>query len=159
MAYWVVAKKTARKLQKSVRFWAAFPEPKGPTAAPPASTDWNMMIACAAGDWATDLRKHEMKRSLQHIAASACLAASPLIVAAQEEPATEPFNVESISCWDVATLPEDDAIFVTAMLIGYANGKSGQAETSAQAIVTAVEMLDSTCADNPDMPALEALSK
>jgi len=99
-----------------------------------------------------------MKRSLQLIAASTCFATSPLIVAAQEEPTTEPFNVESISCWDVVTLPEDDATFVTAMLIGYSNGKSGQSETSAQAIVTAVETLDSTCADNPDMPAIEALS-
>ncbi len=106
----------------------------------------------------TNSREQGMKKLLRRVAAAA-LAAAPVLVLAQEQPATEAFNIESISCWDVITLPEDDATFVTAMLIGYANGQTSQSQTSPKAIVDLVEKFDETCAEHPDASALEVLKQ
>lgn len=67
------------------------------------------------------------------------------------------FNIEKLSCFDVVSLAEDDSLFVTAMLIGYLNGKSGSAETSPGAIQAKVEAFDQTCGDSPEMTAMDAL--
>ena len=95
-----------------------------------------------------------MKRITQMTLAVAmsCAIAAPVIA---DETA---FDVEAISCFDVISLPEEDSLFVTAILIGYMNGKSGASETSATDIQSKVESFDATCGENPDMLAIEALS-
>ena len=68
------------------------------------------------------------------------------------------FDMEKLSCFDVVSLAEEDSLFVTALLIGYMSGKSGAAETTPAAIQKAVEAFDTTCGENPDMLAIDALS-
>lgn len=98
-----------------------------------------------------------MKNPSRLLAGLACV---PLMFApafAQDELSSEPFDINNITCWDVVTLADDDASFVTAMLIGYTNGKAGAAEMSAKGIFDKVAALDKACADNPDMMAIDAL--
>lgn len=68
------------------------------------------------------------------------------------------FSLDEITCFDVMSLPEEDSLFVTALLIGFKSGMADSAETSTGLIKSAVEALDATCGDNPDMKALDALS-
>lgn len=76
---------------------------------------------------------------------------------AAETPSSEPFELTKLSCWDVITLPEADATFVIALLIGYKFGAAGTPQTSSKAISDAVLKLDRVCADSPDLPAYEVL--
>lgn len=78
-------------------------------------------------------------------------------VGAQEQPSTESFDLSSLTCWDVTTLPEDEAAFVMALMIGYLQGEAGNASTSPAKIVSQVEALDAKCVDTPDEPAIDAL--
>ncbi|MEM9784292.1 MAG: hypothetical protein AAF899_17675, partial [Pseudomonadota bacterium] len=77
--------------------------------------------------------------------------------AERAEVSTEPFNLATLSCWEVMTLPEDESAFVMAMLIGYAKGQQSAPTATPLEIVETVEGLDAACADNPDQPALDVL--
>ena len=79
------------------------------------------------------------------------------IAAAQDQPSTETFDLARLSCWEVISLPEDEAAFVMALMIGYLQGQAGEATTSPAKIVSQVEALDTKCADTPDEPALSVL--
>ncbi len=68
------------------------------------------------------------------------------------------FSIDEITCFDVISLPEEDSLFVTALLIGFKSGMANSAQTSTDQIKSAVEALDTACGDNPDMKAIEALS-
>ncbi len=80
-----------------------------------------------------------------------------LIAEAQDQPSTETFDLASLSCWEVISLPEDEAAFVMALMIGYLQGQENDAATSPAKIVAQVEALDAKCADTPDEPALNTL--
>ncbi len=90
------------------------------------------------------------------ITLATCIAMALLInpVSAQDSS----FNLEDLTCFDVVSLPEEDSLFVTALLIGFTNGKASAAETSADAIRATVEAFDAACAEAPDMRAIDALS-
>ncbi len=90
------------------------------------------------------------------ILAGTALLALPLN--AQETPSSDPFDLKEMSCWDVITLPDDDANFVTAMLIGYKNGEAGSSEFSGQGIVATVVAFDALCTENPEMLAVDAMA-
>lgn len=64
------------------------------------------------------------------------------------------FKLEALTCFEVQSQSQDDSLFLTGMLIGHA---MGDAEMSAEAIKSAVEAMDATCGENPDMLAIEAL--
>lgn len=98
-----------------------------------------------------------MKKPSCLLAGAACISLMFAPVFAQGDLSSEPFDINKITCWDVTTLADDDASFVTAMLIGYTSGKAGSAEMSAKGIFDKVAALDKTCANNPDMMAIDAL--
>ena len=110
------------------------------------------MNACAVVELQTKMGSEKM-RNLKILTAVFVTGAMSLPAFADDTA----FDVEKLSCFDVISLAEDDSLFVTAMLIGYMNGKSGSAETSPVAIQTKVEAFDKTCGDNPDMAAMDAL--
>lgn len=92
-------------------------------------------------------------------AVSALLMYSPMAASAQTEASMDEFSLDALSCWEVISLPEEDANFVTAMLIGFTQGQAGQSKTSPKAIVDLVETFDETCGENPDMAAIDAIAK
>lgn len=65
------------------------------------------------------------------------------------------FKLSELTCFEVQSLSQDDSLFLTGMLVGQVMG--GEAMT-AEAIKTAVEAMDATCGENPDMLAIDALS-
>jgi len=67
----------------------------------------------------------------------------------------EEFKLDALSCFEVQSLAEEDSLFLTGMLIGHLMG--GDSMTP-NAIKAAIEKMDTTCGDNPDMLAIEALS-
>lgn len=79
------------------------------------------------------------------------------LAAAQEQPSTEAFDLTSVTCWEVITLPEDEAAFVMALMIGYLQGQASQASTTPAKIVAQIEALDAKCVDAPDEPAINTL--
>lgn len=75
---------------------------------------------------------------------------------AQSDDGDALFNIETLSCWEFVTMPNDDATYVSLILYGYASGKAGKAEQTGNMIKTVIEGADGICADNPDMPAIDA---
>ncbi len=94
---------------------------------------------------------------LKTLALAAAFTLPSLPLAAQEQPSTEAFDLSALTCWEVISLPEDEAAFVMALMIGYLQGQADEASTSPAKIVSQVEALDTKCADTPDAPALDTL--
>lgn len=65
------------------------------------------------------------------------------------------FNLEEITCWDMATLSEDDASYAATMLYGYAMGKRADAKQSPERLEAALGEISKTCAGNPDMAIID----
>lgn len=76
---------------------------------------------------------------------------------AQDNPTETMFSVDELTCWDVMSLPAEEATFVVGMLLGFTRGTSKKAETSGAEIVQMIEAFDTICGKNPDMNAMEAL--
>ncbi len=68
------------------------------------------------------------------------------------------FNLTEITCFEVISLPEEDSLFLTGLLLGFKNGMAGTADASVVTIKAAVEPTDATSGNDPDMKALGALS-
>ena len=94
---------------------------------------------------------------LKALALATLFALPAAFAGAQDKPSDEAFDLTSLSCWEVISLPEDESSFVIALLIGYLQGADGVATTSPAKIVAQVEMLDTKCLDTPDEPAINAL--
>ncbi len=90
-----------------------------------------------------------------HYTLALCLTLAMTMPAGAQD---DTFNIEELTCFEVVSLPEEDALFVTAMLIGFANGKTGTSLTSATAIREAVEAFDAQCGEEPNLLAVEAIS-
>lgn len=63
----------------------------------------------------------------------------------------EVFSLEKLTCWDLATISEEDAGFAATLLYGYAQGKQGQAAQTPSKIENALGEISQKCAGNPDM--------
>lgn len=94
---------------------------------------------------------------LKAIALAAAIALPATLVGAQEQPSTEAFDLTSLTCWEVTSLPEDQAAFVMALMIGYLQGQADQSATTPASIVGQIETLDAKCVDTPDEPAINTL--
>lgn len=73
-----------------------------------------------------------------------------------EKVANEKFQLDTITCWEVITLPEKDTAFALLLIYGYNAGLSGQAAQSGSMIEKTITAAGKTCGENPDMPALDA---
>ncbi len=69
----------------------------------------------------------------------------------------EAFQLDELTCFDVISQAEDDALFLTALLIGHVSGVSGTTEMSGAMLKSTVEAMDTACGDNPDMLAVDAV--
>ncbi len=65
------------------------------------------------------------------------------------------FSLDELTCFEVQSLAEEDSLFLTGMLIGHAKG---DAPMTPAEIKSAIEGMDATCGENPDMLAMDALS-
>ncbi len=69
----------------------------------------------------------------------------------------EQSNLETVTCWEVLTLSEEDSNFAMVLLYGYHAGKNNQpvqpGEKIARIILDAVKI----CDKNPDMTVLETI--
>ncbi len=62
----------------------------------------------------------------------------------------EIFNVEKLTCWDLATIPEEDAGYAATLLYGYKQGQQGDATQTPSKIENALSEISQKCAGNPD---------
>lgn len=67
---------------------------------------------------------------------------------------TAQFKLKDLTCFDVQTLPGDDSLFVTGLLIGHVLGDQ---DLSPDKLRSTVEEMDQVCGENPDMAAIEAI--
>lgn len=65
------------------------------------------------------------------------------------------FELNKLTCFDVQSLAEEDSLFLTAMMIG---ARMGSETMTPEMIKAAIEAMDATCGENPDMMAMDALS-
>ncbi|MGB0507454.1 MAG: HdeA/HdeB family chaperone [Pikeienuella sp.] len=98
-----------------------------------------------------------MKNLIRGLLAASFLIYAPQAMASDEQADTE-FDLTALSCWEVITLPERDATFVIALLIGFKQGTAGASQMTGAAIETMVTKLDVVCAESPNMPAINALN-
>ncbi len=61
-----------------------------------------------------------------------------------------PVDLETVSCWDVVTLNEDDRAYVMTMLYGYAAAKKGTSTISPEAVQVAIVLTMTDCVEKPD---------
>lgn len=66
------------------------------------------------------------------------------------------FDLETITCWEVLSAPEDATEYALTLLYGYSAGKTGANTQSGDRINTLVSAAAETCSANPDMPAYQA---
>lgn len=88
-----------------------------------------------------------------------CLTAAtfflPNLVAADDSN----IKIEELTCFEVLSLPQDDMLFFSGMLIGYGKAQAGDTDTSLEELIGAIEKLDAACGDNPDAVALETMKQ
>ena len=68
------------------------------------------------------------------------------------------FEIETIACWDVMTLPEDENAYVLLLLYGYSAGKQNRSTQSGEVIANTIGAAGKICGDHPDMPAIQAFT-
>ncbi len=69
----------------------------------------------------------------------------------------EKSNLETLTCWDVITLSEEDSTLAMVLLYGYHAGKSNQPVQSSEKIARIILDTVKICDKNPDTTVLEAI--
>ena len=69
----------------------------------------------------------------------------------------EKSNLETLTCWDVITLPEEDSNFAMVLLYGYHAGKNNQPVQPAKKIARIILDAVKICDKNPDMTVIGAI--
>ena len=87
-------------------------------------------------------------KTLPILTASVSLLLLPAIASA------DTFKLDELTCFEVQSLSQDDSLFVMGMLVGHTIGNG---DLSPEEIKTALEVMDTTCGQNPDMAAVDAL--
>lgn len=65
-------------------------------------------------------------------------------------------NLETVTCWEIMTLPEKDRDFALVLLYGYNAGKQNQAIQSSEKIAERIAAAGQMCGEKPDMKAVDA---
>lgn len=73
-----------------------------------------------------------------------------------EKNKSEQANLDTLTCWEVSTLPEDDAAYALVLIYGYSAGKNNQPMHSSASMSQKIGAAGETCAQNPDMLVIEA---
>lgn len=68
-------------------------------------------------------------------------------------------NLEKVTCWEISTLPEEDAAYALVLLYGYKAGKSNQPVQVASEISASIISAGETCDKNPDLLVIDAFKK
>lgn len=69
------------------------------------------------------------------------------------------FNVETITCWDVMLLDEEERSYAFILLFGYHAGKSNSASVmSGETIEASLNKALIYCEENPDNPAIWSMA-
>lgn len=74
---------------------------------------------------------------------------------AKSDPAEEA-SLETVTCWEIMTLPEKDRDFALVLLYGYNAGKQNQAIQSGEKIAERIAVAGQLCGEKPDMKAVDA---
>lgn len=68
-------------------------------------------------------------------------------------------NLEKVTCWEISTLPEEDAAYALVLLYGYKAGKSNQPIQAANKISASIVSAGEICDKNPDLLVIDAFKK
>jgi hypothetical protein len=91
---------------------------------------------------------------------SACT--TPLVEAPADTPdtaASQAFDITEVTCWELMTLPEDDAGHAFTLFYGYAAGANGQPLQKSEIVEKVIVATIDTCAENPSTPALQVFAE
>lgn len=93
-----------------------------------------------------------LTRTLVAVAALAGAGGFAFSAMGQEEadPDKIPFNIEEITCWNIATLPQQEANLAMILVYGYNVGARGNNTTTGEHITKTMQATATYCADNPD---------
>ena len=103
---------------------------------------------------------------IKHLIVTALFAGSCFVAnsAISEEQSTEqapdkvPFNVSEITCWNVTTLPEQEAAYAMLLVYGYNVGRLGLNTTTGEHITKTIQASAEYCAANPDALVIEVIA-
>lgn len=79
---------------------------------------------------------------------------APSMTIAKAKSASASFDVNTVSCWDVLTIKEEDLNMAMMLLYGYTQGENASTTQSSALIETAFMSAFAFCETNPDTPAI-----